>query len=133
MRQSPDAHTAEACLRRKRWDEAGRFLEEAAAASAATGEVFVEPELHRLSGEHAAGIGDRRRAETCFRQALDVARRHDNRSFELRAAVALARMWREDGRRAEARDLVAAIAGSWVEGHDTPDMKDAQALLDDLA
>src|SRR6266542_915581 len=127
------AHTAEACVRRSRWDEAGRLLEEAAAASAATGEVFVEPELHRLSAERAAGTGDRQHAEACFRRALEVAHRQDNRGFELRAAVALGRLWRDDGRRAEARELVGAIAGGWVEGRDMPDMKDAHALLDDLA
>jgi hypothetical protein len=109
------------------------LLEEAAAASAATGEVFVEPELHRLSAEHAVGTGDRQRAEAGFRRALEMARRQDNRGFELRAAVGLGRLWREAGRRAEARELVATTAGAWVEGRDTPDVKEAHALLDDLA
>ena len=127
------AHLAEAYLRRHRWDEAGRLLEEAARASAETGEVFVEPELDRLSAEHAAGTGDRSRAEACFRRAIEVARRQDNRGFELRAAVGLGRLWRDDGRRAEARELVGAIAGGFIEGRDTTDVKDAHALLDDLA
>ncbi len=124
---------AEACLRRNRRDDAARRLEEAAAASAATGEVFVESELHRLSAEHAVGTGDRQRAEAGFRRALEVARRQDNRGFELRAAVGLARLWRDAGRRAEARELVGPIAARWTEGRDTVDVKEAHALLDDLA
>jgi predicted ATPase len=72
-------------------------------------------------------------AEAWVQRALDVARRQEAKSLELRAATSLARLWREQGRRGEARDLLAPLYGSFTEGFDTADLKDAKALLDALA
>lgn len=127
------AQMADSCIRRNRFEEAARWLEELAAATTTTGETFFEPELHRLSGQCAAGTGDRPRAAACFQRALEVARAQQNRGHELRAATSLARHWREDGLHEEARDLVGAIAGAWAEGRDTPDLQEALSLLADPA
>jgi len=70
--------------------------------------------------------------ENSFVRALDVARRQQTKSLELRAAGSLARLWGEQGRRGEARDLLAPVYGWFTEGFDTPDLKDAKALLDEL-
>jgi DNA-binding SARP family transcriptional activator/tetratricopeptide (TPR) repeat protein len=80
--------------------------------------------VHRLSSS--------REAEACFQQALDVAREQRSRSFELRAAVSQARLWESQGRRAEARELLAGIYGWFTEGFDTLDLVEAQRLLDEL-
>jgi len=75
---------------------------------------------------------DPAKAEESFRTALAIAREQGTRGYELRAATSLARLWREQGRRAEARELLAPLY-SWVpEGFDTPDLKDAKALLDEV-
>ena len=68
-----------------------------------------------------------------FRTALAIAREQGTRGYELRAATSLARLWREQGRRTEARDLLAPLYGSFTEGFETPDLKKAKALLDELA
>ena len=68
-----------------------------------------------------------------YQQALDIARAQEAKSFELRAATSLARVWRDQGKRAEARDLLAPLYAWFTEGFDTGDLKDAKALLDDLA
>ena len=72
-------------------------------------------------------------AEGCYLKALGVARAQEARSLELRAATSLARLRREQGRRAEARELLAPIYGWFTEGFDTADLKEAKALLDELA
>jgi predicted ATPase len=73
-----------------------------------------------------------RKVEMCFQEALDVARAQEARSFELRAATSLARLWRDQGKRAEARDLLASVYGWFTEGFDTRDLRDAKALLEEL-
>jgi predicted ATPase len=73
------------------------------------------------------------KAEACFERALAVARQQHAKSWELRAAMSLARLWREQGRRDEGRDLLAPIYDWFTEGFDTLDLKQAKALLDDLA
>jgi predicted ATPase len=97
-------------------------------------EYIWEAELHRIEGEvrRAAGhpLTD---AEACFGRALDVARRQGARMFELRAATALARLWRGQGRNVEARDLLTPVYGWFTEGFDTLDLKDAKALLAQLS
>ena len=70
--------------------------------------------------------------ESCFQKALTVAREQRAKSWELRAATSLARLWCEQGERAEARALLAPVYGWFTEGFDTPDLKDAKALLDEL-
>jgi predicted ATPase len=72
-------------------------------------------------------------AEARFQQALDVARRQEAKSPELRAAMSLARLWQQQGKRTEAYDLLAPIYGWFTEGFDTADLQEARALLDELA
>jgi predicted ATPase len=112
-----------------------RLIAEALDRVAQTGVVYYEPELHRLEGELRLCLdqADRQRAETSFRQALETARQQQAKSWELRAATSLARLWSEQSRRSEARDLLAPIYGWFTEGFDTADLKDAKALLDALA
>jgi predicted ATPase len=102
--------------------------DEALALAAETGERFLEAEAHRLRGEI---LDDATAAEACFRQALDVARRQQARGLELRAAVSLAHFHRRQGRHAETRALLAAVFDWFTEGFDTPDLREAKALLDD--
>jgi predicted ATPase len=71
-------------------------------------------------------------AEACFQQALDVARRQEAKSLELRAAMSLSRLWQQQGKRAKARELLAPIYGWFTEGLDTADLQEAKALLDEL-
>ena len=72
-------------------------------------------------------------AEACFQRALDVARRQEAKSLELRAAMSLGRLWQQQGKRAEARQLLAEVYGWFTEGFDTRDLREAKALLDELA
>ena len=81
--------------------------------------------MHRLS----EGQGQ---AEASFQKALNTARRQGARSLELRAAASLARLWRDQGKGAQAHDLLAPVYGWFTEGFDTADLKDAKALLDEL-
>ena len=76
---------------------------------------------------------DPAKVEDSFRTALAIAREQGTRSYELRAATSLARLWGGKGRRGEAHDLLAPLYASFTEGFDTPDLKDAKALLDELA
>jgi predicted ATPase len=78
-------------------------------------------------------IGDFTAAEASFHQAIAVARRQHAKLWELRAAISLDRLWRDQGKRTEARDLLAPIYGWFTEGFDTPVLQDAKALLDQLA
>jgi len=115
--------------------EASALLGDAFEAMASTGERWFEAELHRLKGlVLVAGSGDRQaEAEVCFQHAIDVARTHGARLFELRAAMSLARLRCDHGRRAEARDLLAPVYGWFTEGFGTADLEEAKALLDELA
>jgi predicted ATPase len=72
-------------------------------------------------------------AETCFRQALDIARRQEAKSLELRAALSLARLWQQQGKRAEAHELLAPVYSWFTEGFDTADLQEAKALLAELS
>ena len=75
---------------------------------------------------------DPAKAEDSFRTALAIDREQGTRGYELRAATSLARLWREQGRRADAHELLAPIYGWFTEGFDTPDLKEAKALLAEL-
>jgi predicted ATPase len=99
-----------------------------------TGLCYYEAELYRLRGVlllQAAGSGDE--AEPCFHQALDVARRQQAKSLELRAAMSLARLWQRQGKHAEAHELLAPVYGWFTEGFDTADLREAKGLLDALS
>jgi DNA-binding winged helix-turn-helix (wHTH) protein/predicted ATPase len=113
-------------------------LEEALAGVVTTGERYAEAELYRLKGElllQAGALplrsGDQpsSEAEACFHEALEVARRQHARSYELRAARSLSRLWQCQGRIAAARELLAEVYGWFTEGLDTPDLHEAQTLL----
>jgi tetratricopeptide (TPR) repeat protein len=108
-------------------------LTEAAQIIERTEEQVDEADLRRLRGDLLNATGDISAAEQSYRQALAVAERQSAKLLELRAAFSLARLWRDQGKRAEARDLLAPIYGWFTEGFDTPVLLDAKALLDGLA
>jgi predicted ATPase len=108
-------------------------LAEAAQIIETTEERYHEAELHRLRGDLLNATGDPSAAERNYHQALDVARKQSAKLFELRASTSLARLWRDQSKRAEARNLLAPIYGWFTEGFDTPDLKDARTLLEELA
>jgi predicted ATPase len=109
------------------------YLTEAAQIIETTEERCEQAELYRLRGDLLNAIGDGATAEQNYHQALSVARPQSARVFELRAATGLARLWRDQGKHAEARDLLAPIYGWFTEGFDTPVLQDAKALLDELS
>ena len=94
-----------------------------------------EPELHRIAGEVAlkSPAPDTQKAQKHFERALNVARQQQMKSAELRAAMSLARLWREQGKVLQARELLAPVYGWFTEGFDTRDLKEAKALLEELA
>ena len=99
------------------------------------GAHFYDAELYRLKGElllAQKGQGQEE-AVTCFQQALEVTRRQHAKSLELRAATSLARLWQQQGKTAEAHDLLMPVYNWFTEGFDTADLKDAKALLDQLS
>lgn len=116
-------------------EEGLRVLAEALTASQKNGWRLWEAELYRLKGELllAHSAEQHAEAETCFQQALDIARRQQAKSLELRAAMSLARLWQRQGKHAEARQLLAPIYGWFTEGFDTADLQDSRALLEALA
>ena len=111
------------------------LLAEALAQADETDERWFKAELQRLKGEALLALSPDRvdEAGACYRQAITVARNQNARLWELRAASSLARLCRDQGRFAEAHDLLAPIYGWFMEGFDTPDLKEAKALLDVLA
>jgi predicted ATPase len=108
-------------------------LAEAIATASATGESWWIPEIYRLKGVALLAGNEITQSQEALAQALLLARRQQAKSLELRAATSLARLWGEQGRRAEAHELLAPIHGWFTEGFDTADLKDAKALLDALA
>jgi predicted ATPase len=129
---------AEACMHAGQRDEGLRLVTEALERAQQSGERSWEAELYRLKGElllHAEGGVQNTAvtAEECFHQALAVARRQQAKSFELRAAMSLSRLWQQQGKRAAARELLAPVYGWFTEGFDTADLQEAKTLLDALA
>jgi predicted ATPase len=114
-------------------EEATTQLDEALQIVERTGERWLLAELNRLKGQLLLRQGHTAAAEELYRQALRIARDQEAKLWELRAAMSLAGLWREQGRRAEAHDLLAPVYGWFTEGFDTPDLKDAKALLDALS
>lgn len=100
-----------------------------------TGERAYEVGLHLLKGSLLLRSGNQKvaEAEECFRQALDVARHQEAKSLELQAAISLARLWRQQGKRAEAHKLLAEVYNWFTEGFDTKDLQEAKELLDELS
>jgi predicted ATPase len=116
--------------------EAGRrVLAEALTLVDTTEERWWEAELHRLKGGLLLALptDNAAEAETCFHQALAIARRQQARSLELRAAMSLARLWQQQDKRTDARELLVPIYGWFTEGFDTADLQEAKALLEELS
>jgi predicted ATPase len=110
-------------------------LAEALAAMDHTGERCDEAELSRLKGELLLrqAVPDAPQAEAYFQHALDIARRQQAKSLELRAALSLSRLWQQQDKRDEARELLAPVYSWFTEGFDTADLQEAQALLEGLS
>ena len=125
---------AEASGQRGHVEEGLHLLAEALAVAKDTGECRWDAELHRLTGVLllAHRRADHAEAETCFHQALTIAHQQQAKSLELRAAMSLSRLWQQQGKHAEARELLAPIYGWFTEGFDTADLQEAKALLDEL-
>jgi predicted ATPase len=117
------------------FDDAGRTISEATSVMAASKETWFEAEVHRVAGEIARMSlePDAAKAEANFERALAVARHQHAKSWELRAAMSMARLWRDQGKQDEARELLAPVYAWFTEGFDTLDLKEAKALLDELA
>ena len=115
--------------------DAWRCIGEAMTAVETTKERWWEAEIHRMAGEIALLLGepDATKAEAYFERALAVARAQQAKSWELRAAMSMARLWRDQGMPQRARELLAPVYGWFTEGFDTRDLKDAKALLEELA
>jgi predicted ATPase len=96
---------------------------------------YYEAELHRIRGELLLiqSVPAEEQTEASFQKALTIARRQSAKSWELRAAMSLSRLWQRQGKRDEAGKLLAEIYGWFTEGFDTVDLKNAKALLDELA
>jgi predicted ATPase len=116
------------------FEEARRCIGEAITAVETTKEKWCDAEIHRTAGEIElmSAEPDAAKAEAHFERAVAVARKQKARSWELRAATSMARLWREQGKRQQARDLLVPIYGWFTEGFDTLDLKEAKALLDEL-
>jgi predicted ATPase len=116
--------------------EAGLLvIDEALALVAATEIRWWEAELSRLKGALLLRLRSPKmpQAEACFQRAIDVARRQEAKALELRAAVSLSRLWRQEGRRQAARALLTPIYSWFTEGFDTADLQEANALMEELA
>jgi predicted ATPase len=116
-------------------DNARRCIGEAMTAMEATQENWIEAELNRAAGEIVllGAQPDPARAELSYHRALAVARQQQAKSWELRAAMSLARLWRDQGKSQQARELLAPVYGWFTEGFDTRDLKEAKALLEELS
>jgi predicted ATPase len=115
-------------------DDARRCIGEALTAVETTKERVWEAEANRVAGEIALMSPERdaAKAEAYFERALAVARKQQAKSWELRAAMSMARLWRDQGKSQQARELLAPIYGWFTEGFDTLDLKEAKSLLDEL-
>jgi predicted ATPase len=128
-------HLARAHAALGQFEEAGRCIDDAMTAVEATKEKWCEADIHRTAGEIAlmSPAPDAAKAQAHFERAIAIAREQKARSWELRAATSLARLWRDQSKRQQARDLLAPIYGWFTEGFDTLDVTQAKALLDELA
>jgi predicted ATPase len=116
------------------FDDAWQSIDETMTAVETTKERWWEAEVYRTAGEIALMLPepDAAKAEVYFERALAVARDQKAKSWELHAAMSMARLWRDQGKRGQARDLLAPIYGWFTEGFDTLDLKQAKTLLEEL-
>ena len=126
---------AEACMETGRLDDGLSALTEALAVADEHEDRVYEAETHRLKGELLLKQDDSNAAEaqSCFQRAIEIARKQSAKSWELRATMSLARLLAKQGRRDEARTMLADIYGWFTEGFDTADLKDAKGQLDELS
>jgi predicted ATPase len=119
----------------RQFDDAWRCIDEAIRMIERTKERWWEAEVNRIAGEIAllSPERDTAKAQTYFERALAVAQQQQAKSWELRAAMSLARLWRDQGKKQQARELLAPVYGWFTEGFDTRDLKEAKALLEELA
>jgi predicted ATPase len=125
---------ARACAELGHFDDASSHIGQAIAAIETTKETWHEAEVHRIAGEIAlmSPEQDALRAQVSFERALTVARQQQAKSYELRTALSLARLWRDQGKRDEARELLAPVYNWFGEGFDTRDLKEATKMLETL-
>jgi predicted ATPase len=116
-------------------DDARRCIDDAIDKVERSKEKWCEAEVHRIAGEIALKslASDTEKAEKYFEHALSIARAQQAKSWELRAAMSMARLWRDQGKPQQARELLAPVYGWFTEGFDTLDLKEAKALLEELA
>jgi len=129
------SHLAKAKAEIGQFDDASTIIDEATAAVKTTKESWYEGEINRVAGEIAL-LGtepDAAKAEACFATALEIARKQKAKSWELRAAMSMARLLCAQGRRGPARDILAPVYGWFTQGFDTLDLRQAKILLDELA
>jgi predicted ATPase len=129
------AGLADACARCGNVDEGLAAVEEGLAMMRTGGEHFSLPEIHRIKGKLllTGSANDRNAAEAAFSEALSIARAQQAKLLELRAAMSMARLWRDQGKPQQARELLAPVYGWFTEGFDTLDLKEAKALLEELS
>jgi predicted ATPase len=128
------SYLARACVELGKFDDASHWISEARAAMQTSKESWWEAEIDRIEGELVLkSPPDATKAEAYFERALSVARKQQAKSWELRASMSLARLWRDQGKVQQACELLAAVYGWFTEGFDTRDLKEAKALLDELA
>jgi class 3 adenylate cyclase/predicted ATPase len=128
------AGLADACARCGNVDEGFAAVDEGLAMMRTGGEHFSLPEIHRIKGKLllTGSANDRKAAEAAFSEALSIARAQQAKLLELRAAMSLARLWRDQGKVQQARNLLAPVYVWFTEGFDTRDLKEAKALLEEL-
>jgi predicted ATPase len=127
------SYLAKAHSRLEQHDKALDVIDRAIAMAQRTKEQWCEAELYRIKGKLVLRSGNIAEVEPQFERALEIARRQQARSWELRATTSMARLWRDQGKRDEARDLLAPVYNWFIEGFDTDDLKKAKVLLDALA
>ena len=115
------------------WQPALERVGEARRLAQVTEDRCFDAETVRLNGDALAGIGDHAGSEASYQEAIAIAQQQSAKLWELGAAMSLARLWRDQGRRADAHALLAPVYGWFTEGFGTPVLREAKALLDDLA
>jgi predicted ATPase len=129
------SHLTRAYAELGQFDDAWRCIDEAMTAIETTKERWYEAEVNRTAGEIALESPEpgAAKAQAYFERALAVARQQQAKSWELRAAMSMARLWRDHGKPQQARELLAPVYGWFTEGFETLDLKEAKALLDELS
>ncbi len=127
------ARLADALIRQGEYDAALAAARDGLSTKEETGHRWWEAELYRLEGVALSGLNRLEEGQNALEEALHIAQRQQAKAYELRAAMSLARLWGEQGRRSEARELLAPVYGCFIEGFETADLKEGKALLDQLA